>query len=71
MTGKLSLADIKIQQLTSVGSLNVDSQIDKLTQEKFSLENEITNLKQMLISVLKERDESSTQYQHYAQELNG
>ncbi|KAF7284882.1 hypothetical protein GWI33_021456 [Rhynchophorus ferrugineus] len=70
LTGKLSLADIKIQQLTSLGSLNVDSQIDKLTQEKFALENEITNLNQMLKSVLKEHDESSTQYQHYAHELN-
>ncbi|XP_066258527.1 golgin subfamily A member 2-like [Euwallacea similis] len=67
---KLALAEVKIQQLASGGALGVDPQIEQLTQEKFTLESEITNLNQMLQSTIKERDESTFQYQQYAQQLN-
>ncbi|KAL1513475.1 hypothetical protein ABEB36_002881 [Hypothenemus hampei] len=70
LSGKLSLAEIKIQQLSFGGSLGTDNQIEQLTQQKFSLESEIANLNQMLKSIIKERDESTAQYHQYAQQLS-
>ncbi|CAG9768682.1 unnamed protein product [Ceutorhynchus assimilis] len=70
MAGKLSLAEIKIQQLLSGDSSGMDTQIEHLTQEKFSLESDKANLNQMLKSIVKERDESTVQFQQYAQQLN-
>ncbi|XP_050294913.1 golgin subfamily A member 2 [Anthonomus grandis grandis] len=70
ITGKFSLAEVKIQQLSSGGVGTVDSQVEQLTQQKFALEGDIANLNQMLKSVIKERDESTIQFQQYAQQLN-
>lgn len=70
LSGKVSLADIKIQQLSSGGPLEVGTQVEQLAQEKFSLERDIANLNQMLKSIIRERDDSTVQYQQYAQQLN-
>ncbi|XP_030757780.1 golgin subfamily A member 2 [Sitophilus oryzae] len=70
LAGKLSLADIKIQQLSFGGVSGVDNQVEILTNEKFALESQVTQLNQTLKSIIKERDESSAQYQQYAQQLN-
>lgn len=45
-------------------------QVETLIQEKFDLEKQISNLNTMLKTITKERDESSVQYQQYAQQLN-
>ncbi|XP_060516504.1 golgin subfamily A member 2-like isoform X2 [Cylas formicarius] len=71
LNGKLSMADIKIQQLTVGGQISTDNQIEQLIKDKVALESEVTNLNQILKSIIKERDESTSQYQQYAQQLNG
>uniref|UniRef100_A0AAR5PGQ6 Golgin subfamily A conserved domain-containing protein n=1 Tax=Dendroctonus ponderosae TaxID=77166 RepID=A0AAR5PGQ6_DENPD len=70
LAGKQSLAEVKIQQLSSGGTAGMDHQLAQLTQEKFALQSEIASLNQSLKSIIKERDESTVQYQQYAQQLN-
>jgi chromosome segregation ATPase len=70
LSNKLSLADVKIQQLTNADNLNSGKLVENLTQEKNELEKEVTALNNMLTSITKERNESTTYYQHYTEELN-
>ncbi|CAH0557868.1 unnamed protein product [Brassicogethes aeneus] len=71
VSSKLHMANIKIQQLTTGESHQVDGQVEQLTSAKFALEKEVANLNQTLKTLTKERDESSQQYQQYAEQLNG
>lgn len=48
----------------------ISGQLEPLAQAKFELEKQISNLNLMLKTITKERDESSVQYQQYAQQLN-
>ncbi|EFA04309.1 hypothetical protein TcasGA2_TC014602 [Tribolium castaneum] len=68
LSNQLSMANIKIQQLTT-GDQD-SSEIEKLTQEKFALEKQVADLSQTVKTLSKEREESSLQYQQYAQQLN-
>nr|XP_023020254.1 golgin subfamily A member 2 isoform X2 [Leptinotarsa decemlineata] len=71
LSRKLSLAEITIQQITSGEQQHqVESQVQKLTQEKFELEKQLANLVLKMKTMTKEREESTTQYQQYTQELN-
>ncbi|XP_057660608.1 golgin subfamily A member 2 [Diorhabda carinulata] len=67
---KLSLADVKIQQLSNADNLNTGAMVENLTQEKNNLEKEVATLNSMLTNVTKERNETTTYYQHYTEELN-
>lgn len=70
LTSQLSLANIKIQQLTTGENMHVDAQLEILTQQNLALEKQVSDLNQSLKTVAKERDQSSTQYQQYVQQLN-
>lgn len=70
LSGQLSMANIKIQQLTLQESSHLESQIQKLLDEKSSNEKQISMLNETLKTVSKEREESSLQYQQYAEQLN-
>lgn len=70
LSSKLSLADVKIQQLSNADNLNAGVLVENLTQEKNNLEKEVATLNSMLANVTKERNESTTYYQHYTEELN-
>ncbi|XP_023020253.2 Golgi matrix protein 130 kD isoform X1 [Leptinotarsa decemlineata] len=71
LSRKLSLAEITIQQITSGEQQHqVESQVQKLMQEKFELEKQLANLVLKMKTMTKEREESTTQYQQYTQELN-
>lgn len=70
MGGQLSMANIKIQQLTLQESSELESQLRKLIEEKSSYEKQISMLNDALKTVSKEREESNIQYQQYAQQLN-
>lgn len=64
LSNQLSMANLKIQQLTA-GEISENDEVDK-----FKLEKQIEMLNQTIKSITKERDESTTQQQHYAQQLN-
>ncbi|XP_063917871.1 golgin subfamily A member 2 [Zophobas morio] len=70
LSNQLSLANIKIQQLTTGEMDHVSSQVHQLTQEKFALEKQVADLTHTVKTISKEREESSLQYQQYAQQLN-
>lgn len=60
---------INIENLLGEQS-TIGGQVESITQEKFELEKQLSNLNLMLKTITKERDESSVQYQQYAQQLN-
>ncbi|RZC34772.1 golgin subfamily A member 2-like, partial [Asbolus verrucosus] len=70
LSNQLSMANIKIQQLTTGELDQVSGQVEQLTQEKFALEKQVADLNQTVKILSKEREESSLQYQQYAQQLN-
>lgn len=70
LCSQLSLANIKIQQLTTGESMQTDSKIELLTQQNLALEKQVSDLNQSLKTVAKERDQASIQYQQYVQQLN-
>ncbi|KAG5866241.1 hypothetical protein JTB14_027643 [Gonioctena quinquepunctata] len=70
LSRKLSLAEVTIQQIRSGEQHLAEGQMEKLTQEKFELEKQLSNFNLMLKTITKERDESTSQYQQYTQELN-
>lgn len=70
LSSQLSLANIKIQQLTTGDSLQIDGKIELLTQQNLALEKQVSDLNQSLKTVAKERDQASIQYQQYVQQLN-
>ncbi|XP_044750955.1 golgin subfamily A member 2 [Coccinella septempunctata] len=70
LSGQLSMANIKIQQLTLEESSLSENQIHKWMDEKASYEKQICMLNDTLKAVSKEREESSLQYQQYAEQLN-
>lgn len=71
LSSQLSLANIRIQQLTTGENIQIDNQVETLTQEKLALEKQVADLNQSLKTVAKERDQSNSQYQQYVQQLNG
>ncbi|KAK9878426.1 hypothetical protein WA026_022066 [Henosepilachna vigintioctopunctata] len=70
LRGQLSLANIKIQQLTLDEAAVQENQLHKLMQEKFEFQKQISFLNDTLKSISKEREESDVQYQQYAEQLN-
>lgn len=70
VSSKLSMANIKIQQLSNGISNEGSSNLEELQEEKFNLERQVSNLNQMIKDITKERDEHNMQYQQYAQQLN-
>ncbi|CAH1368644.1 unnamed protein product [Tenebrio molitor] len=70
LSNQLSMANIKIQQLTAGELDQVSGQVEQLTQEKFALEKQVADLTHTVKTLSKEREESSLQYQQYAQQLN-
>ncbi|KAK4880543.1 hypothetical protein RN001_008689 [Aquatica leii] len=70
VTHHLSLAQLKIEQITSGENLQVETQIENLTQHKISLEKQVLELSEALKTTGVERDQASAQYQHYVQQLN-
>ncbi|KAL3280542.1 hypothetical protein HHI36_003774 [Cryptolaemus montrouzieri] len=70
LSGQLSLANIKIQQLTLGETSQQETQVDKLMQEKFAYEKQLSVLNETLRTVSKEREDSSLHYQQYAEQLN-
>ncbi|KAB0797817.1 hypothetical protein PPYR_08810 [Photinus pyralis] len=67
----LSLAKVKIEQITTGGNLLAESQVEALTQQKIMLEKQVLEFSQALKATTEERDQASVQYQHYVQQLNG
>lgn len=67
---QLSLAQIRIQQLTVGENLQTESQLEMLNQQKISLEQQVAELTQTIKLVSTERDQASQQYQQYVQQLN-
>lgn len=67
---QLSLAQLRIQQLTVGENLQIESQLETLNQQKISLEQQIADLTQTVKLVSSERDQASQQYQQYVQQLN-
>lgn len=53
LSTRLSLAEVKIQQLSSSGPHTVQAEFDKLVQEKSQLEREVATLNTMLKSITK------------------
>lgn len=70
LSSQLSLANIKIQQLTAGESTQADGKIELLTQQNLALEKQVSDLNQSLKTVARERDQASIQYQQYVQQLN-
>lgn len=70
LNSKLALANIKLQQITNNDHQQIEGSLDKITEEKFHLEKQVTDLNQLLKTITKERDESVLQYQQYAQQQN-
>nr|CAI5818972.1 unnamed protein product [Callosobruchus analis] len=68
LSNKLSLATIKIQQITSGQPLQSDAQVEGLLREKAELERQVAQLNSVLKTLTKERDESNVQYQQYENE---
>ncbi|GLV41477.1 Golgi matrix protein 130 kD [Carabus blaptoides fortunei] len=67
---QLSLAQLKLQQLSNGESVQVESQIEILNQQKRALEHQISDLMATIKTVSAERDQASQQYQQYVQQLN-
>lgn len=70
LRAQLSLADIKIQQLTAGESAYTLTQIESLNQEKLLLEKHLSECKQSVKSMTQDREQASLQYQQYVQQLN-
>ncbi|KAF5291717.1 hypothetical protein FQR65_LT11410 [Abscondita terminalis] len=70
VTHHLSLAQLKIEQITAGGNLQAESQVENLTQQKIALEKQVFELSEALKTTGIERDQASAQYQHYVQQLN-
>lgn len=68
---QLSLADLRIQQLTVGENLQTESQLELLNQQKIALEQQVVELTQTVKLISSERDQASQQYQQYVQQLNG
>ncbi|PNF30442.1 hypothetical protein B7P43_G12490 [Cryptotermes secundus] len=68
---QLSLAQLRIQQLSTADTSEVDGQLEILHQQKILLEKQVADLEQTLKSVGSERDQANQQYQQYVQQLNG
>lgn len=68
---QLSLARVKIEQITAGESLQSESQVEILTQQKIMLEKQLQDLSHALKATGDERDQASVQYQNYVQQLNG
>ncbi|XP_069698649.1 golgin subfamily A member 2 [Periplaneta americana] len=70
-SSQLSLTQVRVQQLMTTDTSEVDGQLETLHQQNLSLEKQVTELQQTVKSVGAERDQASQQYQQYVQQLNG
>ncbi|XP_028148281.1 golgin subfamily A member 2 [Diabrotica virgifera virgifera] len=70
LSGKLSLADIKIQQLVGADHQTSAAQIESLVQENRALDAEMVSLNNTIKSMSKEHEQSTLHYQQYTEELN-
>lgn len=67
---QLSLAGIKIQQLSS-GEARSDDHLERFAEEKAVYEKQVTELTSQLNSAINDKNQVNTQYQQYVQQLNG
>lgn len=70
LTAQLSLANIKIQQLSAGGSIQNESKVEELLQQKASLEIQVQSFQETTKKLVNERDQANAQYQQYAEQLN-
>lgn len=70
VSAHLSLSNVKIQQLSAGDVIRNDSQVESLTRQRLLLEKQAAELNQTVQVITNERDNASTQYQQYAQQLN-
>ncbi|XP_072396123.1 golgin subfamily A member 2-like [Diabrotica undecimpunctata] len=70
LSGKLSLADIKIQQLVGADHQTSVAQIETLVQENRALDAEMVSLNNTIKNMSKEHEQSTLHYQQYTEELN-
>lgn len=66
----LSISEVKLQQLCNNETTQLESQVDYLSKEKFTLDLKINHLSEELKSLSLEKEKSNEQYQHYVTQLN-
>ncbi|XP_018332805.1 golgin subfamily A member 2 [Agrilus planipennis] len=70
LSHQLSLAQLRLQQVTAGEKHQNDVEIEALAQEKIQLEKRVKELSESLAATTAERDQSSVHYQHYTEQLN-
>lgn len=66
----LSLSQLRVEQFSAGDSIETDSKIETLMQQKLFFEQQVQDLQKMVQQLGTERDQSSQQYQNYVQQLN-
>lgn len=67
---ELNISHLRVEQLSSGDVTSVDSQIENLAQQRIAYEQQINELQKMIQQLGSERDQASSQYQNYVQQLN-
>lgn len=67
---ELNISHLRVEQLSSGDVTSVDSQIENLAQQRIAYEQQISELQKMIQQLGSERDQASSQYQNYVQQLN-
>lgn len=70
LTSQVSLANVKILQLSTGETVQNETQVEDLVQRNLLLEKQVADLTQTVKTVTNERDQASVQYQQYAQQLS-
>lgn len=71
VNSQLSLANIKIQQLTVGETAQNNVQVELLVQQNLALEKQVSEMNEAMAKMASERDQASSQYQQYVVQLNG
>ena len=66
----LSLSQLRIEQFSAGDSLEADTKVETLTQQKLFYENKVQELQKSIHQIGGERDQASQQYQNYVQQQN-
>uniref|UniRef100_A0A1B0C081 Golgin subfamily A conserved domain-containing protein n=1 Tax=Glossina palpalis gambiensis TaxID=67801 RepID=A0A1B0C081_9MUSC len=67
---ELELAQLRIRQLSDENNINKDNRVETLTQTQFMYEQQIRDLQAMVQQLTQDKEQASTQYQTYVQQLN-
>lgn len=70
LTTELNLSQLRVEQFTAGDFIVADKKIEKLMQEKATVEQQLGELQAMVQQLGLERDQASQQYQNYVQHLN-